>query len=128
MKREAITERIETRRNEAADGDEITLGETHSVYLGEGHGLGTLTVEYKPRGHRLNRDGLKPLADSDFFVSNGDNPEQIVSELYHALVGLLYPRSSYLDEPWDTLPLIVELETGDSSNTSGWYASLGTYR
>ena len=127
MKREAITEWIETRRNEAP-GDDVTLGERHTVYLGETHGLGELTVEYKPRKHRLDHEGLKPLSEADFFEREDTEPEEIVSALYWALVDLLYPQSSYLEEPWTTLPLVVELESGSESDVSRWYCSWGTYR
>jgi len=125
MEREEIAEQVEVRENEAP-GDDITLGERHDVHF-NGHETGTLTVEYKPDGYRLDEDGLETLAQYGFFGED-DEPEEIVSELYWALVALLYPNSSYLDEPWNRLPLVVELESGAEDDASDWYASLGTYR
>lgn len=126
MDREEIAERIETRPNERPDED-VTLSEIHDVYLGETHGMGVLTVEYKPDEFRLGEEGLASLARSGFFEDSGE-PVAIVVDLYWAFVDLLFPNSSYLDAPWERLPLVVELESGVDSETSEWYCSLGTYR
>ena len=130
MKRAEITEKIETRRNESPD-DEITLGETHSIALGAGY-HGELRVEYVPGDYRLAEEGLEPLVPTGFFepeqVESGapKAAEKIVADLYWALVDLLFPQSSYLNEPWERLPLVVEIRYG-YEDLSDYYASLGSY-
>lgn len=135
MDRAEITERITTRRNQRPD-DEITLSRTHDVALGDGY-MGEITVEYKPREYRLTEDAFHDLAYDGFFSPDFDPAnglaldvrpvEKVVADLYCALVDLLFPGSSYLDEPWTTLPLVVEIEYS-RDDTSKYYASLGTYR
>lgn len=126
MKREVIAEKIETRRNERAD-DPLTLSERHYVDLGDRYGKGRLTVEYKPRDRRLDAVGLAPLA-VEGIPGDDSSIEEFVSDLYWALVDVLYPQSSYLDEPWTVLPLIVELESKTDDETSSYFTSVGTLR
>lgn len=131
MDRAELTELIETRRNQRPD-DEITLGHEHKMAFPQGYG-GPLRVEYKPGDHLLPEDAFDALAEEGFFAPDmhelEDRPlvEPLVSDLYWALVDVLYPKHSYLDEPWETLPLVVEIEYG-RDDVSEYYCSLGTYR
>lgn len=131
MKREEITERIRTRPNESPE-DNVTLGRAHQISFSQGY-HGEITVEYKPDDYRLTEDAFDDLADAGFFTPTAeeleDEPvaEKVVSDLYWALVDVLFPNSSYLEAPWERLPLVVEVEYG-KDDISDYFASLGTYR
>jgi len=131
MDRAKMAELIETRENESP-GDDVTLGRTHNIAFSEGYG-GEMNIEYKPERYRLTEDAFAELADEGFFVPDyeelEDEPkaERMVSDMYWVLVDLLFPSSSYLDEPWTRLPLVVEVEYS-KGDLSDYYASLGTYR
>ena len=131
MKREEMTELIKTRKVHDEE-DVVTLGRKHDIAFPHDYG-GVISVEYKPDDYRLTEDAFDGLAEEGFFdpfyENLGDEPraEKMVSELYWALVDVLYPQSSYLDEPWNRLPLVVEVEYG-RDEVSDYYCSLGTYR
>lgn len=131
MKREEMTELIKTRKVHDRE-DAVTLGRKHDIAFPDGY-VGSISVEYKPNDYRLTEDSFDGLAEAGFFTptSEGlaDEPrvEAMVSDLYWALVDVLFPNSSYLDEPWDRLPLVVEIEYG-RDDISDYYCSLGTYR
>lgn len=125
MRREEITEAIDTRR--VVDGhNEYTMSASHQIWLGEELGEAVLSVEYKPAEFRIDDRGLEPLAGTTLFDGEDRPPEAVVSDLYWALVDLLYPSSAYLEEPWERLPMVVELER--STDISDWYVSLGAFR
>lgn len=130
METHEVTELIDTRR--VNPDDNMTLGRRHQVVFGSEMENGTrrfgdLVIEYKPRQFRITEDGFEDLVDAGFFERPVE-AEQIVSEMYHALVELLYPRSSYVERPWDELPLIVELADEEVDDHSDFYASLGSLR
>lgn len=124
MKREEISDLIETRRNEAQDGN-ITLGRSHVVQFTD-ELRGEITVDYKPSEFRLTEDSFDELTLAGFFQEAG-GVETVINELYWALVDVLYPQSSYLDEPWKRLPMVVEA-TYDREDHSDYFASVGTLR
>lgn len=131
MKPEEITELVETRPNKRVE-DDITLSRTHEIALPQGFS-GELRIEYKPDEYRLTEEAFDDLAEAGFltptFEELGHEPvvEALVSDLYHALVDLLFPGSAYLGQPEQRLPLVVEIHYG-KDDVSEYYASMGTYR
>lgn len=132
MQRDEITELFETRRN-AVEDDDITVGQDYQVVFDieddepePRQATGNLSIEYKPEDLRLVENGLDELGSRGYFRKTG-NPERIISEIYWALVHVLYPGSAYLDEPWENLPLVVSLEY-ETSDFEDFYVSLGSYR
>lgn len=123
MDRETVTALIKTRLFEP-DGDEMTLIRDHAIRFGED--IAHLRIEYKPEKYRLTEDALDPLADEDVFEPSMEI-EELVSVMYWSLVDTLYPAHSYLDEPWDTLPLVVEASY-EREDHSAYVTSMGRFR
>lgn len=87
---------------------------------------GRLHIDYKPRGKIMRDDDFIEMFD--VLNSEGTEPAQtFIVKLYRALADLLYPNQSYLDNPWDRLPMVVELEAEDSDGMVKHRISLGSY-
>lgn len=131
MRREEITARVKTRPNQRPE-DNITHSRTHQIGFPQGY-HGELTIEYKPGEYLLPEDGLDTLAEDGFFALTFSElageiaAERVVSDFYWALIDLLYPQSSYLDQPWDHLPIVVDLRYGEN-DVSEYHVSMGNYR
>jgi len=121
-----LTGYLVSRENES-DSD-VTLSQRHRIALT--HILpAELRIEYKPDKFRLTEDALPFLAEEGYFGPFDETPdvELMVERLYDALVQVLFPGSSYLEEPWNSLPLVVEIEYKDDEH-SEYLCSIGTYR
>lgn len=127
MDRAEIAALIETRAN-SNETAAVFKSERHHVRLGDGIS-GDLRIEYRPDDLVLAQGAFLSLVDADFFERGGkaeDYSEAIVSELYLSLVDLIFPGSSYLDNPQDRLPLLVELEYEDPTGHSTWVTTMGS--
>lgn len=129
-----VVEWLESRRNQA-EGDRLTQRHTYQITLLAPDGSlgnaydGEFVVEYVPDEWILPRGAFEGVADQDVFRRLGEEiePEEFVSTVYHALVTTLYPGSDYLDDPWERLPLVVELTAEDEEGVERYDYSLGRF-
>ena len=129
MEQSDIAEMLETRRVDENLNESLTVCHSHTVTItheGEPQN-GELRVEYKPEDLRLKeQEGLERLAEETKFFHEF-YPEVMVNQLYEALVDILYTKHSYIDNPEQTLPLVVSLEFETAEHTQS-LVSVGTYR
>lgn len=124
MEPSEIDELIETRPNEAIV-DDITQSLSLPIAANGGEERIDLRIEYKPANRCLADGAISYLVTRGLFETPSAI-EGVVSDLYWGLVNSLFPKQTYLDEPWTTLPLVVEVEY--MAEGSERVVSLGEYR
>lgn len=135
---EDLSPHVSVRENGRPDA-EITDSyerEIEGAYLDLPYG-GTIRIEYKPAEYILAEDGwFKELLReaSQYVEAEGLSREDFITDLYLALVSQLYPKSAYLEKPWQELPLVVSLRmpAEEAREDDSWvdesHISLGNFR
>lgn len=117
---------IETRANGGGEDSEIFKSHRRDVYIDEDDARARLRVEYRPDDTVVADSGFMPLTRGGFFLRGREEVETVVTDLYWVLVEVLYPGSMYLDEPWDRLPLLVEIEHDAPRGSMTSVATMGS--
>lgn len=85
---------------------------------------GAVTVEYKPGQYALEEGALQEFIDD--LSDDVEQPEDLVFDVYKAIVDAVYPAHAGYDDPWNKVPLVVTLEYQRDGEKST--ATLGQYR
>lgn len=131
MENSEIAEAIGTRRNRS--DAETTRGQSHDIVIEEANGdpdnyevyEGQLSIEYVPGDHVLTADSFDELAGSRYLDLTTEDVERVLEELYTTLVDLLYPKHSYMENPWESVPMLLEV-TYSRGDVSDYYCSIGS--